>query len=193
MNLKELKKDIVFSVDLRGYELTFRSTWGLFSPRRIDDGSYLLIKHMEIQPDDVTIDVGCGYGAIGIAAAKLSPGGRVHMVDKDFLAVDFAARNAKLNGLSNCEAYLSNAFSHVSGDISFNNVVANLPAQVGKEMLSIILEDARKRLHSGGRLYVVSVNGLRKFIRRNFEEAFGNYKKVKQGRHNTVAMAVKDA
>ncbi|MCD6365174.1 MAG: methyltransferase [Planctomycetes bacterium] len=193
MNLKQLKKDIIFSVNMRGHELTFRSTWGLFSPRRIDDGSYLLVKHADIQPDDVTLDIGCGYGAIGIAVAKLSPGGRVHMVDKDFIAVDYAARNAEINGLSNCEVYLSNAFSHVDGDVAFNNVVANLPAQVGKEMLSIILRDAKMRLRPGGRLYVVTVNGLRKFIRRNFEDTFGNYEKIKQGKHHTVAMAVKGA
>ena len=87
--------------------------------------------------------------------------------------------------------YPSNAFSDVP-NVRFDNVVSNLPAKVGKELLTIILHDAKARLKNGGRLYVVTVSGLRKFIRRNFEQVFGNYKKLKQGKHCTVAMAVKE-
>ena len=175
---------------MRGFDFAFHSTWGLFSPRAIDDGSYLLIHQLELKDDDVTLDLGCGYGPIGLAAARCCAAGRVHLVDKDFVALEYARKNAHENGLTNCEVYPSNAFSAV-GDMQFDNVVSNLPAQVGKEMLSIILHDARSHLKEGGRLYVVTVNGLRKFMRRNFEEVFGNYRKLKQGRHCTAAMAVK--
>jgi len=190
--IEKLKQDIVFTANLRGFDLTFHSTWGLFSPRRIDEGSYLLIKHMEIGEADVSIDLGCGYGVIGLAMAKLSPGGRVHMVDKDYVALQYARKNAEINALTNCEVYPSNAFSEVPTDVRFDKVAANLPAKVGKEMLSIILHDARERLKPGGRIYLVTVTGLRKFIRRNLEEIFGNYKKLKQGRHYTAAMAVRE-
>ena len=189
--VEKLKRDIVFTAKLRGFDFTFHSTWGLFSPRRIDDGSYLLIKHMEISKDDVSIDLGCGYGAIGIAIAKLSPAGRVHMIDKDYVALEFARKNAKINALTNCKVYPSNAFSEVPGDVRFDSVAANLPAQTGKELLSIILHDARERLKPGGRIYVVTLSHLRKFIRRNLEEIFGNYQKLKQAKTYTVAMAVK--
>ena len=189
-DVEKLKEDIVFNAKLRGHDLVFHTTWGLFSPRGIDEGTGLLIRHIEAGEDDVTIDVGCGYGAIGVAVARLCPAGRVPMVDKDYVAVRYAEKNAEANGLSNCEVYLSNAFSDVP-DVRFDNVVSNLPAKVGGEMLSIILSDARARLKKGGRIYVVTVTGLRKFIRRNFEEVFGNYTKVKQGRHCTVALAVK--
>ena len=189
-DIRRLKEDIVFEATLRGHRLTFHSTWGLFSPRRVDDGSALLVRHVEVGPEDVTLDLGCGYGAIGLAVAKLSPAGRVHLADSDYVAVAYARRNAEVNGLSNCEAYLSNAFSEVPA-ITFDNIVANLPAKVGKELLTIILHDARDRLKVGGQLVVVTINGLRQFIRRNFEEVFGNYAKCKQGRHSTVAMAVK--
>jgi 16S rRNA G1207 methylase RsmC len=103
--IEKLKQDIVFTVTLRGFEFTFHSTWGLFSPRRIDDGSYLLIEHLEIGETDVSIDLGCGYGAIGIAIAKLSPAGHVHMVDKDYVALEYARKNAETNALTNCEVY----------------------------------------------------------------------------------------
>ena len=192
IDVDRLRRDIVFRTTLRGRTFTFHSTWGLFCPRSVDAGSALLIRHVEAGDDDMTLDVGCGYGAIGIAVAGLCPGGRVHMVDKDYVAVEYARKNVEVNGLDNCEVYLSNAFSEVA-DIRFDNITANLPAKVGGELLRIILHDARMHLTPGGRLYVVTVNGLRKFIRRNFEEVFGNYRKLKQGRHHTVAMATRQS
>ncbi|KKL77140.1 hypothetical protein LCGC14_2037850, partial [marine sediment metagenome] len=112
------------------------------------------------------------------------------MVDKDFVAVEHAKANAARHGLGNCQAYLSNAFSHVP-DIRFDNIVSNLPANVGREMLYIILSGARDHLVPGGRLVVVTIVGLRKYIKRNFLEVFGNYEKVKQGKTYAVALAVK--
>ena len=191
-DLDRLKDDIVFSVPLRGHRMTFHSTWGLFSPRRIDDGSYLLLKHIELEGGDVTLDLGCGYGALGLTIAKDTPAGDVHLVDKDFVAIEYAQKNARLNGLANCRIYLSNAFREVPAGLRFDNIVANLPAKVGGELLTIILHDARARLKRGGRLYVVTVAGLRQFIKRNFQEVFGNYQKLKQGAHHAVAMAVKE-
>lgn len=189
---EELKRDIVFSVALRGRPMTFHSTWGLFSPRQIDDGSYRLIETVQLRPTDVTLDLGCGYGAIGLALARDCPDGQVHLVDRDFLAVEYARKNAERAGLVNCHAYLSNAFSHVPEGVQFDNVVSNLPAKVGKELLWIILQDAHARLKPGGQLVVVTIAGLRQFIKRNFVEVFGNYEKVKQGKSYCVGRAVKE-
>jgi 16S rRNA G1207 methylase RsmC len=185
-----LKQDIVLTAELRGRRLTFHSTWGLFSPRQVDEGTRMLIHKLEPRPDDVTLDLGCGYGAIGLAIAAETPDGVVHMVDKDFVALEYARKNAEVNGLTNVRIYPSNAFSHV-GDVRFDTVCANLPAKVGKELLHIILSDARDHLKPGGRLVVVTIAGLRKFIRRNFEDVFGNYRKLKQGKTYTVAEAVR--
>jgi len=186
----QLKQDIVFHTRLRGQELTFHSTWGLFSPRRIDDGSRMLVERMDLSPAQTTLDLGCGYGAIGVAVARCCPDGQVHMVDKDFVAVQYARTNARANGLTNCRAYLSNALARV-GDVRFDAIASNLPANVGREMLYIILSGARTRLKRGGRLYVVTVAGLRKFIQRNLIDVFGNYEKLKQGKTYAVAMAVR--
>lgn len=186
----ELKRDITFEATLRGRRLRFCSTWGLFSPRAIDNGSYLLIEHVDVRPADRSLDLGCGYGAIGLAIAKDTPEGTVCMVDKDFVAVAYARKNAALNGLDNCEVRLSNGFGAVP-ERGFDNILANLPANVGAEMLFILLSDARDHLAPGGQLVVVTVAGLRRFIRRNLLEVFGSYRKVKQGRHHTVAAAVK--
>ena len=192
-NEEELKRDIVFGARLRGRELQFHSTWGLFSPRRIDDGSRMLVEKIELAPDHTTLDLGCGYGALGVPIAAECPAGQVHMADKDFVAVEYAKRNAAANGLTNCRIYLSNAFSHVPDDVKFDIIASNLPANVGKELLYIMLSDASERLKDGGKLYVVTISGLRAFIKRNFVEILGNYGKAKQGRNYTVSMAVKGA
>ena len=180
----------MFRVRLRGNELCFHTTWGIFNPRRIDDGTRLLIEQVELAPDDVTLDLGCGYGAIGVAVARACPAGRVVMVDKDFVAADYARKNVEANSLENCEVLLSNGFSALGGR-RFDNVLANLPGNVGKEMLQILVHDAHDHLEDGGQLVVVTVSHLRSFIKRSFEQVFGSYEKLKQGRAHTVSRSVK--
>lgn len=188
--LAQVRRDIEFSDTLCDQPLKFRTTWGIFSPKAIDEGTRLLLSHLEVNPTDDCMDLGCGYGPIGITVAKLAPQGRTLMVDKDYVAVEYAKKNIEINSLKNAEARLSNAFSEV-GEQQFDLIVSNIPAKVGKEMLAIINQDAMDHLRPGGRFYVVSVNGLRQLFKREFTEVFGNYKKVKQGKNYTVSMARK--
>jgi 16S rRNA G1207 methylase RsmC len=105
--------------------------------------------------------------------------------------VEYSARNARINGITNAESFLSNGFSAM-GDRRFHVITSNLPAKVGKEMLYLYLYDAFEHMHPGGRLYVVTITGLRRFIERGFKEVFGNYDKLKQGKDYTVAMAIRE-
>lgn len=187
--LQQLRADIVFEQTLCGQALVFHSTWGLFSPREIDGGTRLLLKHINVKPTDNCLDIGCGYGPIGITMARLAPQGKALLVDKDFVAVDFSNKNIQYNGVQNAHAILSNGFDQIDGPQRFDVIASNIPAKVGKELLTLFLHDAKSRLDPGGRLYVVTVNGLRQFMRRYLEEIFGNYKKLKQGKGYTVAMA----
>lgn len=191
VNLERLRKDIVFNAKLRGFPFTFHSTWGLFSPRGIDEGTQLLIDYLELSPAADCCDLGCGYGAIGLVMAKLAPQGQTLMVDKDFVAVDFSNKNAQLNVIQNAHAVLSNGFAQVDASLRFDVVASNIPAKVGKELLTIYLHDTLSRLNPEGRMYIVTVNGLRQFMKRNLTDVFGNYKKLKQGRSYTIAMAQK--
>ena len=188
--IAELKRDIEFRASLQGHDFLFHTTWGLFSPQHIDEGTAMLIDAIHIPADAVVADIGCGYGAIGLAIAKQAPSGVVHMVDKDFVAVEYAQKNAKLNSISNVEVYLSNGFSRVP-KTQFDIVVSNLPAKAEREMYDILFDDARRYLKPGGILYDVTISGLREFIKKNFLEVFGNYTKEKQGKTYTVASAVK--
>ncbi len=190
--LDKLRRDLVIDADLAGERLQLHSTWGIFSPREIDEGTQLLVERLEIAPADDCFDLGCGYGPIGLYMARKAPQGQILMVDKDFMAVEYANANARRNGLGNARAMLSNAFDHVDPALRFDVIASNIPAKVGKEMLSLILHDAHHRLKPGGRLYVVTINGLRQYMKRNLNEVFGNYDKLKQGRAYTVALARKN-
>ena len=191
LDLEELRRDIVFRDRLQGHDLVFHTTWGLFSPKRIDEGSRLLLDHLEVKPDDRAIDLGCGYGPLGLTIAKSAPQGGCVLVDKDFVAVEDAGKNARLNHISNVEVLLSNGLDQVP-PARFTLAVTNLPAKTGKEHYYLFFHDIRERLLPGGRFYVVVISGLRQFIARSFKEIFGNHTKVKQGKTYTVAMAVKE-
>ena len=190
-DIPKLKKDLSIQTTLLGHDLTLKTRWGVFSPRAIDDGTLLLMKYLDIDECDKCLDLGCGYGPIGLSVAKSCPQGEVHMVDKDFVAVELSNNNAKLNHIDNARAYLSDAFLSVNKDNYFDQIISNVPAKVGREQLSIILYDAYDALKPGGKITFVTINGLRNFIKDNFKSVFGNYKKLKQGQKYTISQAIK--
>jgi 16S rRNA (guanine1207-N2)-methyltransferase len=190
LKAKDLKKDIVFSERIRGFDFTVHSKWGIFSPRKIDEGTRLLINTMEIKPEDNCLDLGCGYGIIGMVMARCAPLGITYFVDKDFVAIDCVKKNTALNNISNCRILLSNGFESVEKK-DFSLIASNLPANTGRELLHILLSDAKLHLAAGGRLYLVTISGLKHFIQRNLMAIFGNCEKAKQGRSYTVWLAKK--
>ncbi len=192
LDLDKLRQDLVIQDQLLGHPMVFHTTWGLFSPKAIDAGTHLLLRHLEVKPDEQAIDLGCGYGPLGLAIAKSAPQGHCTLVDKDFVAVDYARKNAELNSISNVNIYLSNGLNQVPADQRFTLAVTNLPAKTGKEHYYLFFSDIKDRLEPGGRFYVVVITGLRQFIARSFKEVFGNHKKIKQGKSYTVAMAVRE-
>ena len=183
---QKIRRDL--QIEFRG--LKFHTTWGLFSPRAIDEGSRMLLDYLDIEADHDCLDLGCGYGVLGLCMAKAAPGGHTLMVDKDFVAVEYAERNRVRNKIDNASCLLSNGFSQIPAQ-QFDLIVSNIPAKVGKEMLYIYLFDALEYLKPGGAFYIVTITGLRQFFKRGFSEVFGNYDKIKQGRTYTVARGVK--
>ncbi|OHA18521.1 MAG: methyltransferase [Candidatus Taylorbacteria bacterium RIFCSPHIGHO2_01_FULL_46_22b] len=173
--ISELKKDIAIKTRLHGMDLNFHATWGLFSPEQIDEGTEMLVNAVNPKETDLILDLGCGYGAIGVTLAKLVPQGSVDMIDKDFVAVEYAKKNATLNNVSNTQSYLSNGFDQVPQEKKFDLIISNLPAKISKEYFWILLAEAHEHLKVGGELYVVTIAGLRRFIEKNFNLIFGNY------------------
>ncbi len=180
---------LAVDVELRGHTFKCATTWGLFHPKGVDAGTRLLIDLIEVADDADCLDLGCGWGPIGLCLSRLAPAGQTHMVDKDFVAVEFASHNLRVNRCDNGRAYLSNGFHHVDPEASFDVIASNIPAKVGGELLDYWMEQMGQRLRPGGQVWVVTVAGLKDYVKRVFRENFGNYKKVKQSRTHIVACA----
>lgn len=190
--IEQLRADLIQTTTLMDQSLTLHSTWGLFSPRDIDEGTRLLMGFLDApKPGQTIVDLGCGYGPIGLALAKAQPEADVILLDKDFIACAFATKNASLNGLKNATVKPSNGLSALDGQ-QVDRIVSNVPAKVGKEMWSIMLWDAAQALKPGGDIWFVSINGLRDYFKRTFKEQFGNYEKIKQGQTYTIHRAIKE-
>jgi 16S rRNA G1207 methylase RsmC len=186
-----LRQDILVETQIEGIPLRLHSRWGLFSPREIDAGTRLLLRQLtRLEPDQKGLDLGCGYGPIGLYLAARQPEAAVTLVDRDFVAVALAAENAVRNGLLNTEALLSDGFSALAGR-RFDLVASNLPAKVGREMLRILVEDAFDHLLPGGRFQAVILSGLRETLRRDLAEVFGSARKLKQGPKHVVLEAMR--
>jgi 16S rRNA (guanine1207-N2)-methyltransferase len=148
-------KEQTFTFELRGREFRFITDRGVFSKNRIDFGSVLLIEAMEIKDGMDVLDVGCGYGPIGMAAATLSPSGNVLMVDVNERAVSLANRNISLNAIQNAQAIVSDRLTAVPSDRKFDVILTNPPIRAGKQVVHGIFEDAVHYLMPGGSLWVV--------------------------------------
>ncbi|MDO4427456.1 MAG: methyltransferase [Moraxella sp.] len=186
------RNDLIFTQEVLGKPFTFTSTWGVFSPEKLDEGSLMLLDYIDFKADDNSIDLGCGYGVLGMTAGRECPNGQHLLIDKDFVAVEYARLNCQKNNLKNTEVMLSNGFAHVPKERKFSLVMSNLPAKASKEQHYLYLLDAYERMEIGGRFYVVTINGLRDFMKRSFTEVFGNADKLKQGKTYTVTVAVKE-
>ncbi len=187
---EKIRQPLKISTVLNDESLTFETSYGVFSPKEVDEGTRLLTKYLKIEADFDCLDLGCGYGPIGIWMAKKAFNGKTLLLDKDFVAIEHAKNNIQTNQLNNAEAILSNGFSSLT-DQTFDVIVSNIPAKVGNEMLYLFLYDALHHLKPGGKFIVVTVNGLRHFCKRTFNEVFANYTKEKQGKTYTVSSAIK--
>ncbi len=143
-----------FTISVRGVELTLTSDRGVFSHGQLDDGTLRLLKKMELPEAGDFLDLGCGYGVIGLVAAELRPEARVTLVDINERATKLAADNAQANVISNVEVLTGDA-PQVLGERHFDVVLCNPPIRVGKQKLYELIGDAAERLHPGGVLWMV--------------------------------------
>lgn len=144
----------VLEATLRGKVFRFTSDAGVFSKTGIDYGSRVLIEAIDIAENAHVLDVGCGYGPMGLSAAYLATKGHVTMVDVNERAVQLTKENAKLNGISNVTILESDLFSAVKGKM-FDVILTNPPIRAGKSTVHTIFEEAAEHLHKGGTLWIV--------------------------------------
>jgi len=161
-------------VYLRGRFFQFLTASGVFSQKRIDLGTRLLIESMVLPEKGNVLDLGCGYGAIGIVAATMRPLIYVYMVDVNERAVQLARGNARRNRVSNVK--FRNGFLYESVDcVKFEAILSNPPISAGLKVVLPIIRQAPMHLSSEGFLQVVirsKIGGKR--LSSIMKEAFGN-------------------
>ena len=186
-----LTRQPVVQCEAGGRQLTLETRHGLFSARAIDGGTALLLRELQSVPQQQRVlDLGCGYGAIGLTLAARWPQAQVTLVDSDLRAVEAARANIAANELPNACARLSPGLRDLDGD-PYHLIVSNLPAQAGNDALDEILLDAHDHLAEGGALVVVVVNGLRRYVTGRLEFIFGDAHKAHQGPRHSVLEAQK--
>ena len=174
---------------VRDFDLRLETQPGVFSSRRIDDGSRLLLEAMAVSPDAHVLDLGCGYGVIGIVAAKLAPRGRVTLVDSDVRATRLAEKNLDLNGVTNADIVLGDGIHDLPLGARFDIVASNPPTHSGREVLDDFVASSHEVLKSGGPLYLVVIR--LQSLRREVERVFGNVELTARKKGFVVIRAVK--
>lgn len=154
-NPQTTSKPREWAYTLRGEKIQFQTDTGVFSKNEVDFGSRLLIEAFEESSvEGPVLDVGCGYGPIGIAIAKSFPLKKVHMVDVNTRAIELAEKNALKNDVENVEIYESDGLSSVEEE-GFSAILTNPPIRAGKDTVFRFYEEACGKIAPGGSLWVV--------------------------------------
>ena len=138
----------------RGEILTFAVDAGVFAAHGLDPGTALLIEHLRIADGESVLDLGCGWGAVGVAAAKSTPRGKVVLTDVNRRAARLARENLERNHLTNGDVRIGPQFDTVAGE-RFDVVATNPPFHVGRAAILEILAEVPVHLAPGGRLLLV--------------------------------------
>lgn len=158
------KKRIAYT--FRGERFVFDIGHTLFSSFDVDEGTEVLLRFLQPSAPRVILDLGCGYGPIGIILARLYPAAQVILADRDLLAVRYAQRNLELNQIANAQVVGSVGMQHVP-DLPYDLIVSNIPAKIGEQAIEAeFLLEPYRRLQPGGEYWFVVVSGLNHLIPR---------------------------
>lgn len=178
------KKEISYSFEGKNYVFDVAET--LFSTFDLDHGTDVLLRSIEFSNPKTILDLGCGWGTIGIILAKKYPKSKVVMVDKDLLAVRYTQRNVLKNGVSNIEVLTSVGMEKVS-EQTFDLIVSNIPAKIGdKAIAEDFVLTPYKALNPGGELWIVVVNALNRLIPKIGRQYQLNIKEIRKRSGHSV-------
>jgi 16S rRNA (guanine1207-N2)-methyltransferase len=144
------------TIDIKVKETTLKldTDRGVFSKTSLDYGTRVLLENIELSDDQLkVVDMGCGYGPIGLYIAKTYPKTFVYMTDINQRAVDLAIKNSRINHLNNVEITQGFLFERILNEVDI--VITNPPIRAGKQTVFALYEQAFQKLKNGGVLYVV--------------------------------------
>ncbi|MCD6139808.1 MAG: class I SAM-dependent methyltransferase [Thermococcus sp.] len=165
-------KTRMIEVVIRGERFIFITSSGVFSFGKLDIGTNLLIENMVLEKNWRVLDLGCGYGAIGIVASRFV--NYVVMIDINKRAVSIAKKNLKINNVKNAEVRWGHLYEPVKGE-RFHSIITNPPVHAGKDVLREIVINAPLHLYDGGLLQIVirtnqGAKYIKSLMERNFKE-----------------------
>lgn len=140
---------------IKDVELTFNTSPKLFSPLTVDKGTLVMLSCVEFAPTDKVLDLGCGYGVVGILAAKLISEDKVVLVDIQPEAVEQAKENASLNGVDGVKVFLSDGVMDMD-EKDFSIILSNPPYHEDFNVAKAFIEKGFNRLALNGRMVMVT-------------------------------------
>ena len=181
-----------FNFNFKGLELKFKTDNGVFSKDYIDYGSFVMLNNFK--PNDINLpilDMGSGYGAIGVTVSRLY-NKKVVMAEINERAYNLSIENIKNNN-ANCEVFNSDLYEKLEG-MEFSSIITNPPIRAGKQVVYSIYDGAYTHLVVGGELWVViqkkqGEESSKKYI----EELFKNIEVVKRDKGYYILKAIKEA
>lgn len=180
---------ITYNIPNTNETLTLNTDSGVFSRDRVDFGSNLLIKTCVPKANSRVLDIGCGYGVIGISLANRDNSLNILMADVNNRAVKLANENAQINKVK-AQAIQSDSFTNISEN--FDYILINPPIRAGKKVINAILTETYTHLNNMGELYIV----VRKrqggpSMQAFCQELFGNCEKVNKSGGYWILKSVK--
>lgn len=179
---------------LLNQNLTFNSDNGVFSKATVDFGTRTLLEALNLKEfTGEVLDVGCGYGPIGLAIAKAVPEIHVDLVDVNLRALDLCKENAEQNNIHNVTIWESDTYDKVE-KTTYQTVVSNPPVRAGKSVVTKILVEAKNHLQVGGSLIIV----LQKkqgapSAKKKMEQVFGNAEIIHKQKGYYIIKSVKES
>lgn len=183
------KKKITYSFAGEKFEFDVGET--LFSTFDIDHGTDVLLRAIDVENPKTILDLGCGYGPIGIVLAKKYPQTKVIMIDRDLLAVHYTKLNIEKNGIHNAEVLGSVGIEQIK-DKKFDLIVSNIPAKIGDRAITEeFILNPYKHLNSDGEYWFVVVNALNRLIPSVGRKNQLNIKEIRKRNGHTVYKVIK--
>jgi len=164
----------IIKANLRGHNFQFLTSSSVFSKKKVDLGTHVLIDAMVLPQTGCVLDIGCGYGAVGITAAASNPKLRILMTDINMRAVRLARKNIETNHIRNAQVLYGYLYEPVESML-FDCVLSNPPVSAGMSIVKAIIKGAHKVLAPGGSFQMVIRSKIgAKTLPEAFVEAFGN-------------------